>query len=90
LYDIYVFMTKTTEGGKTDVSDVGRLDWDHVNHDFPITPSTANFGLPPGCLFNPDSAFCSQASAYNLLPSAAASAFAVASSDTLCSCHCHQ
>jgi hypothetical protein len=23
-------MTKTTEGGKTDVSDVGRLDWDHV------------------------------------------------------------
>jgi hypothetical protein len=23
-------MTKTTEGGKTDVADVGRLDWDHV------------------------------------------------------------
>jgi hypothetical protein len=30
LYDNYVFMTKTTEGGKTDVADVGRLDWDHV------------------------------------------------------------
>jgi hypothetical protein len=24
-------MTKTTEGGKTDVADVGRLDWDHVS-----------------------------------------------------------
>jgi hypothetical protein len=23
-------MTKTTEGGKTDVPDVGRLEWDHV------------------------------------------------------------
>jgi hypothetical protein len=23
-------MTKTTEGGKTDVADVGRLEWDHV------------------------------------------------------------
>jgi hypothetical protein len=24
-------MTKTTEGGKTDVPDVGRLEWDHVH-----------------------------------------------------------
>jgi hypothetical protein len=25
-----VFLTKTTEGGKTDVTDVGGLEWDHV------------------------------------------------------------
>jgi hypothetical protein len=27
-------MTKTTEGGKTDVADVGRLEWDHVAGEF--------------------------------------------------------
>jgi hypothetical protein len=31
LHDVCVFVTKTTEGGKTDVADVGRLEWDHVN-----------------------------------------------------------
>jgi hypothetical protein len=30
LHDVCVFMTKTTEGGKTDVTDVGRFEQDHV------------------------------------------------------------
>ncbi len=50
--------------------------------DFPITRTAANFGLPPGCSFDPAAASRNHASTLNLTPSAAASAFAAASSNT--------
>jgi hypothetical protein len=51
-----------------------------LNHDFPITRAAAHVGLPPGCLFDPDSASRNHASTCGLLPSAAASAASVVSS----------
>jgi hypothetical protein len=36
-------MTKTTEGGKTDVADVGRLDWDHVYNHFVKSCAVSSF-----------------------------------------------
>jgi len=54
-----------------------------LNHDFPITRAAANFGLPPGCLFDPAAASRNHASTSGLpSSSAAASAFAAASPDT--------
>jgi hypothetical protein len=49
-----------------------------LNHDFPVTQAAANFGLPSGCLFDPDSASRNHASACDMLPSAAAVAVAAA------------
>ncbi len=54
-----------------------------LNHDFPITRAAANFGLPPGCLFDPAAASRNHASTSGLpSSSAAASAFAAASPAT--------
>jgi len=30
LYDIYMYLAKTSEGSKTVVTDIGGLEWDHV------------------------------------------------------------
>jgi hypothetical protein len=43
--DVCVFMSKTTKGGKTDVADVGRLEWDHVRR--PSTKKEAQVNAGP-------------------------------------------